>query len=92
MNFNYKIENDEKKYRKINKLDLDKFLDKKQGELEFSKELKTINEYILLVSYDFVSLFSSAQLDIYSTWPKMEAVCPPKRILNEIICSLFNSA
>ena len=38
--FKLEFENGEKDYRKINKKELDKFLDKKLGELEISKDLQ----------------------------------------------------
>ena len=86
------FENREKEYRKTLKKDLDKFLDKKIGELGFSKYLQKINKDDLLVSYDFNSLYPSAQIDIKSTWPKLETTCPFAKDMSEIICSLFNSA
>ena len=45
----------------------------------------------MLVSYDFNSLNPSAQIDIISTWPKIEAVCPFKKHMNDSIFSLFIS-
>ena len=74
--FKLKFENDEKDYRKINKKELDKFLDKKLGELEISKEIQKISKDDLLVSYDFNSLYPSAQIDLSSTWPKIETSYP----------------
>ena len=68
--FKLEFENGEKDHRKINKKELDKFLDKKLGELEISEELQKINKNDLSVSYDFNSLYPSAQIDINSTWPK----------------------
>ena len=72
-------------------MDLEKFLDKILGELEISKELQKINKDDLLVSYDFNRLYSSAQIDINSTWPKIEIAYPLKKGLKESICSFFNS-
>ena len=85
------FENGEKDYRKINKKELDKFLERKLGELEISKELQKINKDDLLVSYDFNSLYPSAQIDKNSTWPKKETVYPFKKHMNDAICYLFNS-
>ena len=85
------FENGEKDYRKINKKELEKFIDKKLGELEISKELQKINKDDLLVSYDFNSLYPSAQIDRNSTWPKIETAYPLKKHMNESICTLFNS-
>ena len=45
----------------------------------------------MLVSYRFNSLYPSAQIDIISTWPKIETVCPFKKHMNDSICSLFIS-
>ena len=89
----YKLDfgNNEKVYRKINKKELDKFIDKKLGELEKSKELKKINKDDLLVSYDFNSLYPSAQIDKNSTWPKIETAYPLKKHMNDSIFTLFNS-
>ena len=44
--FRVEIENGEKDYRKINKKELDKFLDEKLGGLEISKELQKIIKMI----------------------------------------------
>ena len=89
--FKLQFENDEKDYRKINKKELEKFLEKKLGELEISKELQKINKDDLLVSYDFNSLYPSAQIDKNSTWPKIETAYPFKKHMNESICTLFNN-
>ena len=89
--FKLEFENGENDYRKINKKELDKFLDKKLGELEISKDLQKINKDDLLVSYDFNSLYPSAQIDKNSTWPKIETSYPFKKYMNESICSLFNN-
>ena len=89
--FTIECENGEKDYRKINKKELDKFLERKLGELEIMKDLQKINKDDLLVSYDFNSLFPSAQIDKNSTWPKIETAYPFKKYTNESICSLFNS-
>ena len=61
--FKLEFENGEKVYRKINNKELDKFLERKLGELEISKELQKIDKDDLLVSYDFNSLYPSAQID-----------------------------
>ena len=89
--FKLEFENDEKDYRKIIKKELDKFLETKLGELEISKELQKINKDDLLVSYDFNSLYPSAQIDENGTWPKIETAYTFKKDLNESICSLLNS-
>ena len=89
--FKLEFENGEKDYRRINKKELDKFLERKLGELEISKELQKINKDDLLVSYDFNSLYPSAQIDKNSTWPKIETAYPFKKHMNDSICTLFNS-
>ena len=89
--FKLEFENNEEDYRKINKKVLDEFLEKKLGELNISKELKKINKDDLLVSYDFNSLYPSAQIDINSTWPKIETAYPFKIYMSDAVCSLFNS-
>ena len=45
----------------------------------------------MLVSYGFISLYPSAQIDINGTLPKIETTYPFKKIMNESICGLFNS-
>ena len=85
------FENRGNEYPKTLKKELDKFLDKKIGELRSSKYLQKINKDDLLVSYDFNSLYPSAQIDIKSTWPKRETTCPFKKDMSELICSLVNS-
>ena len=89
--FKLEFENGEKDYRKINKKELDKFLEKKLGKLNISKELQEINKDDLLVSYDFNSLYPSAQIDKDSNWPKIETAYPFKKFMNDAICTLFNS-
>ena len=61
--FKLEFENGEKDYRKMNKKELDRILEKKLGELEISKELQKINQDDLLVSYDFNSSYPRAQID-----------------------------
>ena len=75
----------------MNKRELDKLLDKKLGELEIGKEIQNIIKIDLLVSYDFNSLYPSAQIELNSTWLKIETAYPFKKDMNESICSLFNS-
>ena len=89
--FKLKFENGEKDYRKINKKEKDKSLEKKLGELEISKDLQKINKDDLLVSYNFNSLYPSAQIDKNSTWPKIETAYPFKIYMNDSICALCNS-
>ena len=89
--FKLEFENGEKDYRKINNKELDKFLERKLGELNISKELQKINKDDLLVSYDFNSLYPSAQIDKDSNWPKIETAYPFKKFMNDAICTLFNS-
>ena len=89
--FELKFESGEKIYRKINNKELDKFLDKKLGELQLSKELQKINKDDLLVSYEFNSLYPSAQIDIDSTWPKIDTAYPFKNNMSDAVWTLFNS-
>ena len=72
--FRFGCENGEKTIEK--KEELDNFLDKNLGDLKISKELENINKDDLLVSYDFNSLYPSAQIDLNSTWLKLETVYP----------------
>ena len=89
--FKLEFENGEKDYRKINKKELDKFLEKKLGDLKISRDLQKINKDDLLVSYDFNSLYPSAQIDKNSTWPKIETAYPFKKHMSDAVCTLFNS-
>ena len=89
--FKLEFENGEKDYRKINKKELDKFLERKLGEIEISKDSQKIDKEDLLVSYDFNSLYPSAQIDKNSTWPKIKTVYPFEKHMNDSICTLFNS-
>ena len=89
--YTLEFENGEKDYRKINKKELEKFLERKLGELNISKELQKINKDDLLVSYDFNSLYPSAQIDINSTWPKIETAYSFEKYMNDAVCYLFNS-
>ena len=70
---------------------MDKFLDKKLGEMEISREIQKIYLNDLLVSYDFNSLYSSAQIDINSYWPKIEIAYSFKKYKSDAFCSLLNS-
>ena len=89
--YTLEFENGGKDHRKINKKELDKFLERKLGELNISKEIQKINKDDLLVSYDFNSFYPSAQIDINSTWPKIETAYPFKKYMNDAVCYLFNS-
>ena len=89
--FKTEFENGEKDYRKINNKELDKFLERKLGELNISKDLQKINKDDLLVSYDFNNLYPSAQIDKNSIWPKIETAYPFKTYMNDSICTLFNT-
>ena len=89
--FKLKFENGEKDYRKINKKELDNFLEKQLGELNISKDLQKINKDDLLVSYDFNSLYPTAQIDKNSTWPKIETAYPFNKYMSDAVCTLFNS-
>ena len=59
--------------------------------MEISKELQNINKDDLLVSYDLNSLYPNAQIDINSTWPKIETAYLFKKCMSDAVCSLFNS-
>ena len=79
-----------KNFRQIIKKELNKFPDKKLGELENSKELQKLNEEDLFVSYDFTK-YPSAQIDLNSTWLRTETAYPFKKSISDAICSLFIS-
>ena len=45
----------------------------------------------MLVSYDFSSLYPSAQIDLNCIWPKIESAYPFKNYMSDAVCSMFNS-
>ena len=45
----------------------------------------------MIVSYDFNSLYPSAQIDINSTWPKMDTAYTFEKYMSDAVCSLFNT-
>ena len=45
----------------------------------------------MLVSYNFNSLYPTAQIDINSTWPKIEAAHPFEQYMSDAVCNLFTS-
>ena len=77
-------------YRKRKRKEKDKIPDKELGEIEISKALQNINKDDLLVSYDNNSLHPSAQIDVYSTWPKIETAHPFKNSMRSAFCRLFS--
>ena len=57
--------------------------------MEISKELQKFNKNGLLVSYDFNSLYPSAQIELNSTWPIIETDYPFKKIwMNSFVVCL----
>ena len=70
--FKLQFEKAEKDYRKIINKELEKFLDKKSENQKSVRNYKKFQKDDLLVSYDFTSLYPSAQIDIKSSWPKSE--------------------
>ena len=82
---------DESDYRRIVKKEMKRFINKKLGELLISKDFQKINENDLLVSYNFNSLYPSAEGDKESTWPAIETAHPFKKHMNESVCKMFNS-
>ena len=89
----YKLEFENRKYEygKTSRKEIDKRLDKKFRELEISKELQNLKKDVLLVSYDFNSLYPSVEIDFKSTWPKIQTTYPLKNCMSDAFCSLFNS-
>ena len=70
---------------------MEEFINIKLGGSKNRKDLQ--KKYIdnLLVSYDFNSLYPSAQADKYSTWPAIETSYAFKKYMNNAICKLCNS-
>ena len=65
-------------------------MEKKLGDLEISKDFQEFIEDDLLVSYGFSSFYPSAQIDMNSSWLKIETTHPFSNYMNESICNLFN--
>ena len=59
--------------------------------MKIKGELQKIKKDDLLVSYDFSSLYPSAQIDINSIQSKIETAYPFKEKMRDAVCSLFNS-
>ena len=59
--------------------------------METIKKLQNINKVDLLVSYDFNSFYPSAQIDLCSTWPKIETANPFEKHMSDAVCSLFTT-
>ena len=55
------------------------------------KELQNINKDDLLLSYDVNSLNPSRQIDLKSTWPKIETAHPLKKYMTAVVCSLYKN-
>ena len=74
----YKLgfENAEIDYLKRNRRKLDNVLIEKLGVLYVSKQLQNINKHHLLVSYDFNSVYPSAQIIESRIWPKIDTAFP----------------
>ena len=83
---------DEKDCRKINKKEQEKFAERKLGELPISKNLQRINKDDLLVSYDYNSLYPSAQADINGSWMNIETAYPFQKYMSDAVCTSFNSS
>ena len=64
---------------------------KNHCDFEFSKALLKINKADLLVSYDFNSLYQSAERDKDSTWPAIETAYPFEKHNVDRVCESFNS-
>ena len=59
--------------------------------MDIIEELKHINKDHSYVSYDFNSFYPSAQIDLISTWAKIETAYSFKKCMSDAVCSLFNS-
>ena len=90
-----------KKHLKINNNEISNIVDeylkfinikREEFKLKFENgEKDKIKKDDLLVSYDFNSLYPSAQIDKNSTWPKIETAYPFKKKMSDAVCRLFNS-
>ena len=73
------------------KNEIDEFIYEKHQELPISKDLQEIDKSDLLVSYDFNSLYQSAQAEKNSTRPSNETAYLLKKYMNDAFCGTFNS-
>ena len=67
------------------------FINRKLGDLEFSKASRRINKDDLLVSYDFSSLYPSAEADEDVKCPAIETAYPLEKYIDDTVCEIFNS-
>ena len=70
---------------------MEEFHNKMVGDLEITENLREIDINDLLVSYNFSSLYPSAQVDNDSTWPAIDTVYAFKRYMNDAVGELFNN-
>ena len=57
--------------------------------MEVSKALRLINKYDLLVSYEFQSLYPSAEADRDCEWPAVETAYPFKKEMINAVFEFF---
>ena len=88
--FILEIEKSEKDYRKINRKEIKKFLDKKLGEIGIRKDVQKDRKNDLLITYDFNSFNPSAQIEENNTWLKIETAYPFRKHMSVAVCSSFN--
>ena len=60
--------------------------------MDITKSLRMMNKDSSFLSYDFNSLYPSAEADEDSKWPAIETSFPFERFLSDAICELFNSS
>ena len=67
----------------------DKFVDEKFGELLIFKDPQKVNMDCLMITYDYNSLYLSAQAKMNSSWPKIETAYLSQKLMSVAICTLF---
>ena len=85
-----KFIDNENNFHKIDLKEMEDFVNEKFGDLEVSKALQMINNDDLLVSYDFNSLYPSAEASKNSTWPAIETSRSLKKDMFDALCEIFN--
>ena len=77
--------------RKIDKKEIVEFFIERFDDLEVRKALRKIKKDYFLISFNFISLYLSAEADENSTWLAIETSLPLKKYLSDAVCALFNS-
>ena len=86
-----KVESRFNDYRQIIKKSFEKFINRKNGNIPISKELKRVDKSNLLVSNSYNKSYPSAMAHPYSKWLKIETTIAIKKEGTVHLCELFNT-